>query len=212
MRWNDDRAQVSGMPWNMSQGLDSAGCDTENLLLDLTPQEFRRLPLPAMARSASIKRIGTSIRRFGRRFTRDRTYQSSMAEMRNFAAVASGKIESGGFDVVVAVNMSGLVAMIESSLPVVYATDATATLANESYPNFAGRRRGARTAAVDLETGAAERADLVLVPSEYCRASMCRDHGAQSSKVHVVPLGANLVPESDVSLEEISTPMDGDQL
>ena len=40
---------------------------------------------------------------------------------------------------------------------------------------------------------------------------MCRDHGADTSKVRVVPLGANLIPESDVSLEEISTPMAGDE-
>ncbi|MCP4069534.1 MAG: glycosyltransferase, partial [Phycisphaeraceae bacterium] len=30
--------------------------------------------------------------------------------------------------------------------------------------------------------------------------------------MHVVPLGANLVPESDVSLEEVSTPMAGGEL
>ncbi|MCP4836066.1 MAG: glycosyltransferase family 4 protein, partial [Phycisphaera sp.] len=120
--------------------------------------------------------------------------------------------DPGRFDVVVAVNMSGLVSMIESSLPVVYATDATATLANAVYPSFADRRHGAHAAAVELETGAATRAELIIVPSEYCRRSMCGDHGAESSKVHVVPLGANLVPESDVSLEEISTPMAGGQL
>ena len=135
-----------------------------------------------------------------------------MAEMQDFAAVASQKIDPGRFDVVVAVNMSGLVSMIESSLPVVYATDATATLANAVYRSFADRRPGAHAAAVELETGAATRAELILVPSEYCRRSMCRDHGAESSKVHVVPLGANLAPESDISLEEISTPMAGGQL
>lgn len=135
-----------------------------------------------------------------------------MREMRSFAELASRKIDSGEFDVVVAVNMSGLVSMIESSLPIVYATDATATLANEAYPNFAGQRRGAREAAVELETGAATRAELILVPSEYCRRSMCGHHGADQWKVQVVPLGANLVPDSEDASEILSTPMAGGQL
>ncbi|MDG1977277.1 MAG: glycosyltransferase family 4 protein [Phycisphaerales bacterium] len=196
----------------MSVGLDSAGCDTENVLLDCTPESLRRLPLPTMARGALIRRIATSVRRFKRSFTYDRTYRSTMVEMRDFAEVASRKIDAGEFDVVVAVNMSGLVSMIESSLPVVYATDATATLANEAYSNFAGQRRGAREAAVQLETGAAERADLVLVPSDYCRRSMCRDHGADPSKVQIVPLGANLVPDSEDASEITSTPVVGGEL
>ncbi|MCP4908165.1 MAG: glycosyltransferase family 4 protein, partial [bacterium] len=188
-------------------GLDAAGCETTNVLLDCTPTTFKRLPLPAMVRSGSVRRIAASIRRFGRGFTPDRTYQRSMREMRSFAEIASRKIEEKRFDVVVATNMSGLVSHIESSLPIIYATDATAMLANTVYSTFRSRRRGAREAASDLETRAAARADLILVPSDYCRASMCLDHGAESSKVHVVPLGANLVPESNVSPEEISAPM-----
>ncbi|MCP4908372.1 MAG: hypothetical protein GY910_25640, partial [bacterium] len=72
----------------------------------------------------------------GRRFTPDVSYRRSVREMRSFAEIASRKIQEGRFDVVVAVNMSGLVSHIESSLPVVYATDATATLANAVYPSF----------------------------------------------------------------------------
>ena len=41
---------------------------------------------------------------------------------------------------------------------------------------------------------------------------MCRDHGADPSKVQVVPLGANLVPDSEDASEIISTPVVGGEL
>jgi glycosyltransferase involved in cell wall biosynthesis len=141
-----------------------------------------------------------------------------MMEMRAFAEIASRKIRSGRFDLVVAANMSGLVSMIDTPLPVIYVTDATATLANAVYPSFAERPRGERDAAVHFETAAVERADVVVVPSAYCRDSMCRDHGADPSRLHVVPLGANLVPnpnpetEQTHGLEELSVPTPGGEI
>ena len=206
MRWSDDRAAVSGMPWNMSVSLESAGCDVEDVLLDCMPSNLRRVPLPTMIRTNRIRGILTSARRITRAFIPDRTYRASIAEMEKFAEVASSKIESGVFDVVFAANMSGVVSMIDTSLPIVYATDATAMLANEVYPSFASRRRGEREASLRFETGAVDRASLTLVASEYCRASMFEDHGADPSRVHVVPLGANLVPEPGATFDDVSVP------
>ena len=206
LRWNDDRAALSGMPWNMSAGLESAGCDTANVLLNCTPKSLRRPRFSAMPARNSVKQIARRLRRFSGRVLPDRTYRSSIRETETFAEIASSKINAGEFDLVVAVNMSGLVSRIETPLPIVYATDATASLANVAYESFADRRRGQRDAGEALETEAARRADLVLVASEYCRRSMCDDHDADPSKVHVVPLGANLIPESDEIVGEVSTP------
>lgn len=206
LRWSEDRAAVSGMPWNMSVGLESAGCETENVLLNCTPKSLRRARFSEMPARNSVKQIARRLRRCSRSVLPDRTYRSSIRETERFAEIASSKINTGGFDVLVAVNMSGLVSRIETPLPIVYATDATASLANAAYENFAGRRKGQRDADEEFETGAVRRADLVLVASDYCRTSMCDDHGADASKVHVVPLGANLIPESDEIIGEVSTP------
>ena len=206
LRWSEDRAAVSGMPWNMSVGLESAGCETENVLLNCGPKSLRRARFSEMPARNSVKQIARRLRRCSRSVLPDRTYRSSIRETERFAEIASSKINTGGFDVLVAVNMSGLVSRIETPLPIVYATDATASLANAAYENFAGRRKGQRDADEEFETGAVRRADLVLVASDYCRTSMCDDHGADASKVHVVPLGANLIPESDEIIGEVSTP------
>lgn len=206
LRWNDDRAALSGMPWNMSVALESAGLSLDNVLLAGMPNLLRRSRVPVAIQTMAIKRLVAGVGRFARSFVPDRTYRSSIEEMRVFAAAASRKIKEGGYDIVVAANMSGLVSMIETSLPIVYTTDATATLANAVYPVDAGRRRGIREASIEFETRAVERADLVLVPSEYCRRSMCEDHGADPSKLHVIPFGANLTPESDASSHEASVP------
>ena len=212
LRWNDDRAAVSGMPWNMSLGLESAGCETENVLLNCGPKSLRRARFSEMPARNSVKQIARRLRRCSRSVFPDRTYRSSIRETERFAEIASSKINTGGFDVLVAVNMSGLVSRIETPLPIVYATDATASLANAAYENFAGRRKGQRDADEEFETGAVRRADLVLVASDYCRTSMCDDHGADASKVHVVPLGANLIPESDEIIGEVSTPTPNGEL
>ncbi|MCP4067930.1 MAG: glycosyltransferase family 4 protein [Phycisphaeraceae bacterium] len=200
------------MPWNMLAALQSAGFDVGDVLVDSVPSTLRRSRLPGVVRTAGIKRAAASIGRFARRLIPDRSYDSTMEEMRCLAAGVSRKIDAGGFDAVVAVNMSGLVSMIETSVPIIYATDATATLANTEYAVDAGRRRGIREAFLDFETRAVDRADLVLVPSAYCRDSMCRDHDADPSKLHLIPLGANLVPESDIDSAEISVPMSGGEL
>ncbi|MAH66655.1 MAG: hypothetical protein CMJ27_09765 [Phycisphaerae bacterium] len=204
------------MPWNMSVGLHSAGCEINNVLLDCTPANLRPSILPRVAGKPSLRRAAKSFRRLSRMFLPDRSHRSRLKEMRSFAEIASRKVQAGRFDLVVAANMSGLVAMIETSLPIIYVTDATATLANAMYPSFAERRKGERDVAAEFETLAADRADLVLVASEYCRSSMCRDHGADSSKVHVVPLGANLVPnpdlDSDHAFEDRSVPTDGGEI
>jgi glycosyltransferase involved in cell wall biosynthesis len=216
LRWNDDRAELSGMPWSMSKGLRSAGCEIDNVLLDCTPAGLRRSPLRIGVGRAPIRRSMRWLRRCSRRVIPDRTYRSSMMEMRAFAEIASRKIRSGRFDLVVAANMSGLVSKIDTPLPVIYVTDATATLANAVYPSFAERPRGERDAAVHFETAAVERADVVVVPSAYCRDSMCRDHGADPSRVHVVPLGANLVPNPETEqthgLQELSVPTPGGEI
>ena len=196
----------------MSVALQSVGLVVRDVLVDSVPSTLRRSRFPVVVRTAAIKRTATSIGRIARRLVPDRSYESAMEEMRRFAAGISRKIDAGGFDAVVAVNMSGLVSMIETSIPIIYATDATATLANTEYSVDAGRRRGIRKAFLDFETRAVDRADLVLVPSAYCRNSMCRDHDADPSKVHLIPLGANLVPESDVDSAEVSVPMLGGEL
>ena len=117
LRWNDDRAEVSGMPWNMSKALDAAGCDTENVLLDCTPSSLRRSRLPSMVRASSLRRFGVPIRRFARSLIPDRTYETSMQEMSSLARIACRRLDRGRFDAIFAVNMSGLVAMIETIFP-----------------------------------------------------------------------------------------------
>jgi len=57
--------------------------------------------------------------------------------------------------------------------------------------------RGARDVAERLERDTIARADLILYPSEWAAASAIRDYGADRSRVHVIPWGANLEEAPD---------------
>ncbi|MDG1361164.1 MAG: hypothetical protein P8P71_12050, partial [Phycisphaerales bacterium] len=84
----------------MLAALQSAGFDVGDVLVDSVPSTLRRSRLPGVVRTAGIKRAAASIGRFARRLIPDRSYDSTMEEMRCLAAGVSRKIDAGGFDAV----------------------------------------------------------------------------------------------------------------
>ena len=98
------------------------------------------------------------------------------------------------FDVIFGSGMSPLFAYLRHDTPIIYATDATAHLAIEAYPKMAALGKGRRAALLAMETRAVANASVIVVPSKYCSRSMIADHAAPEERIHVVPLGANVVP------------------
>ena len=92
---------------------------------------------------------------------------------------------------------SVLLAHLETDLPVVYSSDATARLMFDYYPQFTDLSARARTMVDDLERRAIERADLLLYPTHWAADSAMRDYGADAGKVRVIPYGANLSEAPD---------------
>ncbi|WP_247438486.1 glycosyltransferase family 4 protein [Bradyrhizobium sp. 139] len=109
-----------------------------------------------------------------------------------YAADAARKIHAVAPDFVFAPAGSTFAWGVPKGIPLVYASDATFRLVDNYHPNYRNLSRNAREVAERLERDTIARADLVLYPSEWAAESAVRDYGADPTRVHVIPWGANL--------------------
>ncbi|HEY8333383.1 MAG TPA: glycosyltransferase family 4 protein [Tardiphaga sp.] len=121
-----------------------------------------------------------------------------------YAADASYKIRAASPDIVFAPAGSTFAWNVPDCVPLVYTSDATFRLVENYHPNYRNMSRTARDTAERLERDTIARADLLFYPSQWAAESAVRDYGADPSKVHVIPWGANLedAPERGAVLGE----------
>lgn len=115
-----------------------------------------------------------------------------------FAAAAARRTRQVDPDIVVLLASSSAIGGVPDDRPLVYVSDATQRLIEDYYPRYTNLARSARRDAHRLEQAAIERADLLLYASDWAAASAVADYGADPTKVHVVPFGANLEAAPDL--------------
>ncbi len=126
----------------------------------------------------------------GRQFARDR----EPLVLRGFAEQAQRLINKQKLDIVFSPGTIPI-AYLDVSQPIVFWTDATFASMLDFYPHLTrlvGRsiREGHR-----MEGTALRKAALSIYSSTWAAESAIRDYGADPSRVHVVPFGANLLEE-----------------
>jgi glycosyltransferase involved in cell wall biosynthesis len=84
------------------------------------------------------------------------------------------------------------VAYLDTHLPIVTWTDATFGAMVDYYSSFSGLCRESACAGHMMERAAIARAGAALYSSTWAAKSAVEDYGADPTKVHVVPFGANL--------------------
>ncbi len=94
-------------------------------------------------------------------------------------------------DVVIGVKMSWPIAFMKTKVPIVYATDATASMLQETYTSLRSRGRGWNAAMLELETRSLQRADVTIFWFEGLIERAIADHGAERSRLHVAHPGSN---------------------
>ncbi len=78
----------------------------------------------------------------------------------------------------------------------VYFTDGTSKQINESYYYFQARSEGYHRACQTIERQTLERSKIIGVAAEAAKRSCVNDYGIDPSRVRVIPMGANVFPES----------------
>lgn len=128
--------------------------------------------------------------------------KQSFRVARDNARLIERKIKSAKPDILCAPAGSALIGFLNSELPILYFSDATARLMFNYNPEFAKLTDEARKQADELEQKAITRADILLYPTEWAAQSAIDHYNADPDKVHVAPFGANLskVPEREKAL------------
>lgn len=115
-------------------------------------------------------------------------FNSSWIQARDWARLFHPRLD--GLDVLLAPSAVPVVALLETSIPIVHASDATFDLVRDYYPFYSGLPAWNVRVAQEMERRVLERAALVVYPSEWAAAS-ARDHyNTSPEKIHVVPYGA----------------------
>ena len=99
-------------------------------------------------------------------------------------------------DLLLSMCISTPLAKLQTELPIVYCSDATATLINATYPEFHGRSAGYKRACDEIETSAFQRISAGVFASKRTLDSAVNDHRLPSERAHLLPLGANVVPSA----------------
>ncbi|MCK1667871.1 glycosyltransferase family 4 protein [Bradyrhizobium sp. 153] len=172
----------SGTPFHMSKSLANEGYE----VVHIGPLNAPILPLYKMYSKLcrTFRRRGVSPFHAG-------------AVVAQYAADSARKIRAVSPDVVFAPAGSTFAWSVPVGLPLVYASDATFRLVENYHPNYRNLSRSAREIAERLERETIARADLILYPSEWAAESAIRDYGADRTRVHIIPWGANLEEAPD---------------
>ena len=102
------------------------------------------------------------------------------------------KLSRKKFDLIFAPAASIEIAHLKTSLPIVYSSDATFSLVQESYGIFKSLSADSKSMEEILEKKALENSSLLIYPSKWAAHSAIEDYCMPVDKVRVIPFGANL--------------------
>jgi len=119
-------------------------------------------------------------------------YSHSTYFSKKYAEILKRKLASKEFQFLFFPAESDLLAYIDSSLPVVYLSDATFKAMISYHPGFTNLHGFNERSGDEIERRAIERADLILYSSEWAKKSAIRDYQCTPDKIHVLPFGANI--------------------
>lgn len=130
----------------------------------------------------------------GERDYPERTLQTS----RYYARQISRKIDSNNYDLIIAPAASVELSYLDTSIPIVYISDATFSLVKNCYPIFSNLSKVAKKTEEFFEQTMIDKSSLIVYPSNWAENSSTQDYGADSSKVWVIPFGANISSVPDI--------------
>ncbi|MFN2384869.1 MAG: glycosyltransferase family 4 protein [Thermoanaerobaculia bacterium] len=136
---------------------------------------------------------GRAVDRASRRvFRKGYDFTHSVVLARRYAQIIQRRLDREAFDVIFAASASTDVAYLRTAIPIVYLSGTTFRLMNGYYPYLSNLVSASVREGDRIEGLAIRKASLLLYPSEWAARSARADYGADGSKIHVIPYGANL--------------------
>ena len=126
-----------------------------------------------------------------------------------FARFASARIQeqldSGSWDVLVALNSYPAIAYLRTTTPVVYVNDATFALLEDGYSMAQSRYPWFACEGNAVERRSIRNSAHIVYSSQWAKDSAVADYGADPARVHIVPFGANIDPKYLPSADEAAS-------
>ena len=143
--------------------------------------------------SSELEILGKYINKASRLFLNKRYNAThSVFLARRYASIIEKKLSGQSFDLIFAPSASTQVAFVNTEIPVVYLSGTTFRLLNNYYPYFCNLLGTSVRQGNIIEGSAIRKASLLLYASQWAARSAVDDYGADKTRTHVLPFGANL--------------------
>ena len=137
--------------------------------------------------------FGKLLNKASRIFLKKRyNYTHSVFLAKRYARIIEQKIAAESFDLIFSPSASTVVAFVKTDTPVAYLSGTTFSLMNNYYPYFCNLLDTSVRQGNIIEGLAIKKASLILYASQWAAQSAVDDYGADKTKMHVLPFGANL--------------------
>ena len=192
----DSPTQLSGMPHRMAAALRAQGVEIIPLLgrdpiairPDLPSRIARKIRRERRKRIPRALRAGLSDRfpALARR--------TVLGRARALSRRVAAQIDPERMDLLFGVCISTALYELETDLPIVYFSDATSRIINETYPKAAARGRARRDAMLAMERASLERVAFAAFAAPNTLDSALNDLGVPPERAALIPMGANVTP------------------
>lgn len=113
---------------------------------------------------------------------------------RQRAVLLSRRIEAVRPDVLMGCCISTMLFGLETRVPILYFSDATARIINDTYPRYQQRSPVYKRLCDAYERSAMSQASAAVFASRCARDSAVIDYRLDPARAHVAPMGANITP------------------
>lgn len=197
LSWSDINgpSAFSGAPWSAREALERAGHE----IIDINAGPFRlsaakvtQKKLPMLASNRRFRGLAKSL--VGPLL---HTRKRALKRARQWSKIADAAILEARPDVIVGVKMSGPIAFLNTELPILYASDTTASLLYGTYGHRQGQGRSWKASMLEIESRTLQRADATVFWFRGLFERAVADHGADPSRLHVAHSGPNVLPSNE---------------
>ncbi len=204
---------ISGMPFRTAAALRRQGIEILPILardaLAPNPSFFRKIAI--QARSIRIRRTPMWVKQIFDALFPKQTRRSALRRARSLSRCTQKNLEAllvngERIDALFGCCISTALYAIETDLPIIYFSDATAPVIQPNYAVLSSRGDAFREALHDIEHTSLMKTHMAVFAAPIARDSAINDFGMDPQRTRVVAMGANVYPADPESVTAPASP------
>lgn len=194
-----DPAATSGLPYAAARALERRGCAI--FPIETAPRAVAE-PVQSRARAILRRVVPRALLQWParRRLAKPGcVFGPALDAAERVSAALLAERRERPIDALFGMCTSAPLAFLDTDVPIVYASDATARVLFGTHPRYARRHHVYRGECDECERRALRRASYVALASKAAALSAVSDYGIDPARVDLVPVGCRIVPGADES-------------